>query len=165
MLDISRIDPDSRKRRCWNALVIGVITAGLLSVGSLSSASERDVHLVLPSPAKESPDPLVDQDAEFSIPPRGRLTVQQSSISAHTQIPLVFTIEDEGSPTDPRKTRVVAVAGRRFDGDAIPVAGKTNRFVIQVPAAFLEVGLYMIEVDAVDSHPIDMRRFVVEVRP
>lgn len=158
-------------------LVLVVATTSLLSLSACSEAAESNLAKPVGDDSQSQsiagevaprigPPEFSSEDRSlFTVPPRGRLTIEHAKIKGRSEIPLILTIHDEGSPTDSRKTRVVAVVGKRFDGDAIPIPGEPNHFEVRVPATFLEVGLYMIEVDAVDSHPIDMRRFVVEVRP
>ena len=158
-------------------LVLVIATTSLLSLSACSEAAEPDPARPVGDDSRSQSisgeiaprigpaDSFPEGRSLFTVPPRGRLTIEHAKIKGRSEIPLILTIDDEGSPTDSRKTRVVAVVGKRFDADAVPIPEEPNHFEVRVPATFLEVGLYMIEVDAVDSHPIDMRRFVVEVRP
>lgn len=64
-----------------------------------------------------------------------------------------------------RAVRVVGIDGRRFDTTAEAHPSKPNWVRVEVEAGFLTPGLYMIEVDAVDDHALDFRRFVLDVTP
>ena len=178
MLDLDRNHHRSVLPRTATRIVIAAAAAAsLFSLAACSETSELNQADSLRADSAsqapvahhasevESPELPAEAALILTVPPRGRLGIEHAEISGRSDVALMLTIEDEGSPLKSRKARIVAVVGKRFDGEAMPIAEEPNRFILRVPAAFLEVGLYMIEVDAVDSHPIDMRRFVVEVLP
>lgn len=95
----------------------------------------------------------------------------QLSLADHTGAAR-FTIELEvhdrrrlDAEHSTRSLRLVAVDGRRFDTLAEDHPEKADWVRFTVGADFLRVGLYMIEVDAIDDHALDMRRFVLDVVP
>jgi hypothetical protein len=97
---------------------------------------------------------------------RGRLSLADHTKDAR------FTIELEvkdrrrlDAEHSRRSLRLVAVDGRRFDTVAEEHPDKADWVRFTVGADFLRAGLYLIEVDAMDDHALDMRRFVLEVVP
>ncbi|MFK7895385.1 MAG: hypothetical protein AB8G23_06095 [Myxococcota bacterium] len=95
---------------------------------------------------------------------RGRLALSEHVGTEHFVIQLEVRDERQAAAGSlARPLRLVSVDGRRFDTLAEPHLANVGWLQFGVDADFLRGGLYMIEVDALDDHALDLRRFVLEV--
>jgi len=82
----------------------------------------------------------------------------------HGPLVLVLGLDDVARGSDDRPVRIVSADGRRLDTTVSPVSGEGSGVRLEIDPTFLSAGLYMIEVDSADSHALNLRRFVLELR-
>lgn len=100
----------------------------------------------------------------IEIEERGRARIPRAALAGADAILIELGLTDD-APGEARAVRVVSVDGRRLEAVAAAREGTPGRFVVEVAPDFLRAGLYMIEADARDAHPIDLRRYVLTVEP
>lgn len=148
---------------------IRVATALLLfSLGCNGDVSSSVADLSEASRAADEKEAATGRGIPIAIAEgeRGRLVLGENRELSRYWLELevhdrLESLEEPGS----RMLRVVGVDGRRFDTTAETHPSKADWVRAELEAGFLTPGLYMIEVDAVDDHALDFRRFVLEVTP
>ena len=60
--------------------------------------------------------------------------------------------------------RVISTDGRRTDTTASPLPGAGSGIRLELDTGFLTPGRYMIQIDTDDKHPLQISRYVLEIR-
>lgn len=141
--DMSTPRREKGHRILASGALISVIALWLLSGGAL---------------AGDAPETI----SGFAIAEHGRVSLARAELPDLGAVSFDLTLEDEGE-VDSRSARIVAQDGRRIDTVVTRLAGARTRFRLEIEASFLRAGRYLVEVDAVDAHPLDLRRYVVEI--
>ncbi|MGB0619749.1 MAG: hypothetical protein ACPGVZ_09795 [Myxococcota bacterium] len=98
----------------------------------------------------------------FAFEKRGRLSVSATDLDRDTPVVIHLDYDDEGTrPT--RTARVVSEDGRRLDTRVERVPGREATFRLDLDGAFLRPGRYLIEIDGQGRHPLNLRRYVIQV--
>jgi hypothetical protein len=94
----------------------------------------------------------------------GRLRLDADALPKAGPLSLVLELDDESRASGERAVRVVSTDGRRIDLTASALPGSGSGLRLAIDPAFLTPGLYMIEVDTAEAHPLHIRRYVLEIR-
>jgi len=98
------------------------------------------------------------------IPAHGRLILDEAALPDQGPLTLALELPDEARGSGPQAVRVISVDGRRIDTTASPLPGAGSGVRLEIDRGFLSAGLYMIEIDTEDDHPLQIRRYVLELR-
>lgn len=156
------------------------VVAGVGWFAASDSSDSRDSTVVTDSPsADERVDaPVVDPavvarlaleaaDSEagrIRLPEHGRLSLSRSDLPATGNLVLALDLPAQSRGTGRRAARVVSEDGRRLDTTARPIAGEASGLELAIDPAFLTGGRFMIEVETAESHPLQLRRWVLELK-
>ncbi|MCP4908454.1 MAG: hypothetical protein GY910_26065 [bacterium] len=110
--------------------------------------------------ARETPSP----PAIFRIAEKGRLTLEQTDLPQKGELTLLLSLNESVRGGGVRTVRIITVDGRRLDTTARRSPAEGSDLRLEIDPAFLTTGLYMIEMDSEESHPLTLRRWVVELR-
>jgi hypothetical protein len=97
------------------------------------------------------------------IPENGRLQVSRDVLREGDVLALGLDLPDEARGTQPLPLKLVDVRGRMLELDAVPVEGPGNGLRIEIDPAWLDPGRYLIQVETAETHPLALRRYVLEV--
>jgi len=115
-----------------------------------------------PAPTSPVPEPAAPAPV-LRIAAHGRLTLEVDSLPDAGPLILVLDLPDEARGSGDRTVRVIAEDGRRIDTTASPLAGGGSGVRLEIDSEFLSSGRYLIEVDTEEKHPLQLRRFVLEL--
>ena len=93
----------------------------------------------------------------------GRLVLDTDSLPTEGPLILALDLPDEARGNGERPIRIASVDGRKIETTTNPVAGAGTGVRLEIDSAFLSRGLYMIEIETVDNHPLRIRRYVLEL--
>jgi hypothetical protein len=111
--------------------------------------------------------PASTRDAAGSQIPifeNGRLTLDEDALPAEGALTLVLDMPDEARGTGEHMIRIVSVDGRRIETTGIPRSGAGTGVELEVDTTFLSRGRYMIEIETEDDHPLQIRRYVLDLK-
>lgn len=149
----------SNKPLLW---ILALAGAGLLAVAGWS------FWTTTPSPGLasliESANSGQADDAAYRIAAHGRLSLARDAVPATGPLRLVLDLPDAVRGSGERSARIVSAKGQRIDTTARVLAGPASGVSIEIDPRTLTRGLYMIEVDTLEDHPLKLRRFVLELR-
>jgi len=92
-----------------------------------------------------------------------RLRLDANALPDTGPLSLVLELGDETRASGEHTARVVSPDGRRVDLTATALPGSGSGLRLEIDPAFLTPGLYMIEVDTAEAHPLPIRRYVLEI--
>ncbi len=98
------------------------------------------------------------------IPEHGRLSLALADLPSTGAIPLELMLTESPDARDTRSARIVSAEGKRLDVLARRVAGTSSVIQLEIDRNFLSKGLYLIQIEAEDDHPLHLRRYVLELR-
>jgi hypothetical protein len=159
-------------KRPWIPFLLGIALAGLAiwflvdhegAFWADRSRSERGVASHPATPADDASTSAVRVPA-LRIAPGGRLVLDERSLPADGPLAVALELSDEARGDGPRSVRIVSTTAGRLDVEAVPLPGAGSGMRLEVERAFLAPGLYMIEVETVDHHPLALRRYVLEIQ-
>jgi hypothetical protein len=160
----------------WLAIVlvaIGVAGGVWLAMGSSQGAGEptgaapgqpESVQGAIETTATLAP--RREEPADYRIDEGGRLSLEATSLPAGGAVTLGLALDEKalGAGEDPLPVVVVSASdGRRLELSATPVAGRRSGVRLDIDAAWLRPGLYMIQVRTAEKTPLPLRRYVLEV--
>ncbi len=161
----------------WIAGIVGLIAIGTwLALGgprdSVELRREANVPASIPTPARipiPTVIPVPPKELEVGSPvPRiaahGRLTIDHATFPNEGLLDLDLELPDEDRGSGERAVKVISTDGRRIDITATPLPGTGSGIRLRIDPGFLTQGRYMIETDSDVEHPLQIRRFVLEVR-
>ncbi len=102
--------------------------------------------------------------AILRIAERGRLILDRTELPRSGQLVLLLSLDDSALGSETRPVRVIAGDGRRLDTTASRMSAEDSDLRLEIDPTFLTPGLYMIEVDSAENHPLNLRRYVIELR-
>lgn len=94
----------------------------------------------------------------------GRLALDAAELPASGPLAIGVEMPDDARGSGPRPVRVISTDGRRLDLLADPLPGAGTGLRVEIDPAFLSPGRYLIQVDTADPHPLQLRRYVLEIR-
>jgi hypothetical protein len=140
-------------------------TGGAPLAASAPRAAEKESTTTMPGPGEPTSSPA-DLRPDFRIEEGGRLSLDAHSmpVSGVVRFGLALDREALGAGQDPLPAVVVSAGdGRRLELAAIPVAGSQSGVRLDLDAAWLEPGLYMIQLRTAEKVALPLRRYVIEV--
>ncbi len=152
----------------WIAGIAGLTAiATWLALWGAQDAPERravaNVPAAIPAPTTKA----ALQGAEsrvLRIAAQGRLTIDHAALPSEGLLTLDLELADEVRGSGKRAVRVISTDGRRIDTMASPLPGAGSGVRLEIDPGFLTRGRYMIEIDTEDKHPLQIRRYVLELR-
>ncbi len=154
----------------WVAGLAGLTAIAIatwLTLGGSPDAPEGPAAANPPAEIPAPPTPAAAQDAEppgLRIAAGGRLTLDRAALPNDGPLTLAIELTDEARGSGKRAVRVISTDGRRIDTMASPLPGAGSGVRLEIDPGFLTTGRYMIEIDTVDKHPLQIRRYVLELR-
>ena len=152
----------------WIAGIAGLFAiATWLALGGLLDAPERRAEANVPAAIPAPPKKAAVQGAEsrvLRIAAQGRLTIDHAALPNEGMLTLDLELADEVRGSGKRAVRVISTDGRRIDTMASPLPGAGSGVRLEIDPGFLTAGRYMIEIDTVGKHPLQIRRYVLELR-
>jgi hypothetical protein len=133
-------------------------TAGAPTSGP--QATETETAL---APTQEAPAPA---PADYHVEEGGRLSLDAASLPEGGAVTFALALDPKalGGGEAPLSTVIVSADdGRRLELRATPVAGPQGGARLTLDPAWLEPGLYMIQVRTAEKTPLPLRRYVLEV--
>lgn len=130
-----------------------------------ASATEHPV-VARVAPVPETP-PARAPDAAvpgLRIAAGGRLALDRAALPDEGPLRLALDLSDEARGSGGRAVRIVADDGRRIDTKASPLPGAGSGVRLEIDPAFLSSGRYMLEIETADRHPLQIRRYVLELK-
>ncbi len=92
------------------------------------------------------------------------MTIDHAALPSEGLLTLDLELADEVRGSGKRAVRVISTDGRRIDTMASPLPGAGSGMRLEIDPGFLTRGRYMIEIDTEDKHPLQGRRYVLELR-
>jgi hypothetical protein len=144
-------------------------TGGVPLAASAPRAAEKESTTTMPGPGEPTSPPAdlrPDFRPDFRIEEGGRLSLDAHSmpVSGVVRFGLALDREAVGAGQDPLPAVVVSADdGRRLELAAIPVAGSQSGVRLDLDAAWLEPGQYMIQLRTAEKVALPLRRYVIEV--
>ncbi len=161
---------DSKHSRLWVAVVAGVAVFGIASWFTRSGSPEASKSIgretmahSLEAGSAVGLDPIA-VDSALRIAEHGRLSLDADALPDEGPLTLVLDLPDRARGQGPHPIRIVSTDGRRIDTTASPLAGAGTGVQLEIDADFLSRGLYMIEIDTTDPPPLQIRRYVLELK-
>jgi hypothetical protein len=163
----------------WIAGIAGLIAIGTWFVvgGTGDDPARRDVPavretqdppVITPPAATSTPAIEVKAAAADSgvrrIAAHGKLTLEHAALPTEGPLTLDLDLLDEFRGSSERAVRIISTDGRRMDSSASPLPGAGSGVRMEIDPSFLSPGRYMIEIDTVGKHPLQIRRYVLELR-
>jgi len=165
--------PDAKNgKRLWIPFLLGIIVlAGVLWFARMPEdardGSGKGRSEAVPASPANGKDGLSGAEIavpDFQIAAGGRLAIRENDLPREGALALALELSDEARGEGPRTVRVVSVAAGRLDAQAIPLPGVDAGMRLEIDRGFLARGVYMIEIDTVDQHPLKFRRYVLEIQ-
>jgi hypothetical protein len=100
----------------------------------------------------------------LKIAEHGRLTLDAGTLPVRGSLKLALDLPDEARASGDQRVRIVSVDGRRVESTAKSLPGAGTGVEMEIDTAFLSRGLYMIEIDTAENHPLQIRRYVLELK-
>jgi hypothetical protein len=111
------------------------------------------------SSAPVSPPPV------FKIAEHGRLILSRDEIPSHGSIALILSLGGVARGDGHQPIRIVSEDGRRLDAMTTPVAEDGGGLRVEIDSEFFSTGgHYMLQVESAERHPLNLLRFVIDVR-
>lgn len=157
----------------WIAGFFGLIAiATWFATGTANDSPEHHDDTLLPLSVPADLVPAASKTAAvegaesgvFRIGSQGRLTIEHAALPSQGVLTLDLDLTDELRGSGKRAVRVISTDGRRIDTLASPLPGTESGVRLEIEPGFLSPGLYMIEIDTDGSHPLQIRRYVLELR-
>jgi hypothetical protein len=155
----------NRNRRFVVMIIVGLAALSLAvwfrldgSTDGIKSAAHDDTEITLEGGSATtgaSPARIVDH---------GRLTLNEDALPDQGPLALVLDLPDDARGTGAHGIRIVSLDGRRLETTATPLPGSGTGVQLEIDTAFLSRGRYMIEIDTVEKHPLQLRRYVLELK-
>ena len=92
------------------------------------------------------------------------MTLDATALPDAGSLTLNLELSDEARGSATQTVRVISVDGRRMDTTASSLPGAGSGVRLEIDSGFLSPGRYMIEIDTEDPHPLQIRRYVLEIR-
>jgi hypothetical protein len=109
--------------------------------------------------------PTTSAGGEFHVHYRDspRLEMRVDALPERGPVIAAIELPAESRAEAEQRVRVVAMDGRRLDLLATPLPESAGGIRIEIDPGFLKPGVYMIEVETADLHPLAFRRFFLEL--
>ncbi len=98
------------------------------------------------------------------IAAHGRLTLDVDALPHAGPLTLSLDLSDEARGRGVRPARVISEDGRRIDTTVSLLPGNGSGVRLEIDPGFLSAGRYLIEVDTEEKRPLQLRRYVLEVK-
>ena len=143
------------------AVAVGtwLVLGGSPDAPEAPAAKKAPVAEPTPAAARQTEIP------KLRITANGRLTLDEAALPEEGPLTLALELADEARGSGERAVRVISADGRRIDMTASPLPGAESGVRLEIDPGFLSAGRYMIEIDTEDPHPLQIRRYVLELRP
>jgi len=144
---------------------LAVVALGVwfTSGGSPERREAAGEGLVRPAPAAR-PSPPAAAGPGLHIAADGRLTLDVDALPDEGPLILTLDLSDEARGSGDRPVRVISEDGRRIDTTVSPLPGGGSGVRLEIDPGFLSSGRYLIEVDTEEKHPLQLRRYVLQLR-
>lgn len=103
-------------------------------------------------------------DSPARIVDHGRLTLNEDALPDQGPLALVLDLPDDARGVGAHGIRIVSLDGRRLETMATPLPGSGTGVQLEIDTEFLSRGLYLIEIDTPEKHPLQIRRYVLELK-
>ena len=111
-------------------------------------------------------EPTVEASSPIE-PPRieahGRLRLKTADLPKSGPLVILIEMSDGRQPHQRFPARVVSHDGRRLEAMVVSGSHDGTDSELRIDPAELTPGSYLIEVDSADDHPMNLRRFVLEL--
>ena len=156
------------RKQMWIPLMIGFVFAGLafwLSSGADvgSPAGDKATRTSGPDEDTVSAGAHEVEVPALRIAVGRRLTISQQDLPSEGSLAIALDMADVARGTGRRRARIVSETAGRLDTEAVPLAGVNSGLRLEIGQDYLARGIYMIEIETVDSHPLRFRRYVLEI--
>ena len=159
------------EKRPWIPFLLGLGIVGLVIWLTLGLGGDSSPRADRPETSTTASVRGADDDSttEVGVPALhiaagGRLTLEEKDLPANGPLAIALELSDEARGMGPRTVRIASVEAGRLETEAVPLAGPGAGMRLEIDRAFLARGLYLIEVDVADQHPLSLRRYVLEVQ-
>jgi hypothetical protein len=136
-------------------------------MGRTQDGPERSVESSVPA-SRPAPASQAAVDIAGSGIPRiaahGRLILDVAELPSAGLLTLDLELPDNARGSGERAVKIMSTDGRRADTTASPLPGAESGVRLELDPGFLTPGRYMIEVATDDKHPLQIRRYVLELR-
>lgn len=156
----------------WRVLVLAVGMAatavGLVAFSILDTERALPPESAPPPAAEPAPSSGVAAAAPAASGPLAvgsgqTLTLSATSLPAARPLAVELRLPEPSADADPRPVRVYAPDGRQLEIQA-PLADSERRGVrVEIPAAWLAPGRYVVEVETTERSHFPLRRYVLQV--
>jgi hypothetical protein len=120
------------------------------------------------SPVPDAPADAARSGAALPSLPRiasgGRLSLAAGELPDSRPLALSLELEDDARIASGHEVRMVSEDGRRIELTATPQPGPGSGLRLEIQPDFLEPGRYMIQIETAETHPLGIRRYVLEIR-
>ena len=119
--------------------------------------------------SEDAPDVSTTRASASALSPvqfdeNGRLALAANSLPDEGPLTFAFDLPDESRGNGERTVRIVSVdSGHKIETTTRPLPDGGNGVQLEIDAAFLSPGLYMIQIETADKHPLHFRRYVLEL--
>lgn len=158
----------------WIAGIAGLVAIGTwLAIGETRIAPERspEANSSSPMPTRAAaPASGVELEVQSTgsgvlrIGAHGRLTIDHDTLPTEGMLTLDLEIPDDARGSGDRAVKFISTDGRRTDTLASPLPGAGAGVRLEIDPSFLTRGRYMIEIETDGQGPLQIRRYVLELR-
>ena len=159
--------------RLWIGVAAAAGIGGLIAIGTwlatggTQDGPERRVESSVPAPTPAPASHAAVDIVGSGIPriaAQGRLTLDVAALPSAGLLTLDLELPDNARGSSERAVKIISTDGRRADTTARPLPGAGSGVRLELDPGFLTPGRYMIEIDTDDRHPLQIRRYVLELR-
>jgi len=129
--------------------------------GSLSSASTEAADVTSPADGSRESGPRL---SEIAMPENGRLQLTFGELPTDGPLLVQLDLPDEAVGTGLHAVRIVSERGERSDAEARRSTQRSGLTLSIERRSLPSAGRYLIEIDTTESHPLSVRRYVLELR-
>jgi hypothetical protein len=155
------------------ARIVGIVlVAAVLGYAAAQWLSPREAP-PLETPPFAVPDaalraslpetPLASPTGELRIASGGRIAIDGAALDPDRPVVVRLELGAVQQDDTPRPVRVASLDGRVFDAQG-SLGGERQEAQVEIDPAFLTPGLYMVQVETTEQTPLQLRRYVIEVR-
>ena len=150
-------------RRLWTIVIAG-LTFGCLALYTYLRAEPIPSMPIRPPSAETTKRAIGTSESPLRIISGHHATVDRDALPRDGALQLILELSDEARGTGERSARIVSTDGLRINTVARPLPGAGTGVQLEIDPSILTVGRYMIQIDTVENHPLQFRRYVVEVK-
>jgi hypothetical protein len=118
-----------------------------------------------PSRPRSDGDRAPDRSApDYRIAESGRLRIDAASLGENGVLALGLGLAPGAAGVEPLEARIASTDGRTFDTTAVRGDSADGDVRLEIDAAWLRPGSYMIQIKTAEKVAFPLRRYVLEVR-